>query len=609
MNTSGEWEHGGRTERRRWALDMLGRGAHEMAGISEGELRALLEEMRIYQAELLTQNQQLQETRRELEDSGDRWREMLDAAPVARLLMDSRGVVRRANREACRLVGRAAGRLVGRPFFRFVSQEDDEVWERHLWAALASEAPVRCELRLRPAGEERWALLLSSRMERSALPENEAVAIADTFGPGADDPAEGTDVPLIHTLAVDLTNRGRADLRREQALDLAEGLADALPLLWLVVGTGREAGGGDPRVARAGGELCRRFRVEAGDLEGRPLASVLGGRLNDQRLREAVRDALEGAGLQASAPEAEARTAAPAVRVGPLSIQVLPLPWGASGGRSVLLVVEDASRVAAMWRETRQARGELDAFLTSVSHDLKVPLRGILGFTRAVIDDNGEALGQEGLDYLRRVEEAANRMQDTLDALMDLSRVPRRRLERSTVDLTAMAESIAAELRLRQPERAARFRIAPELTARADSPLARVLLTNLLDNAWKFTEGVEEASQGGGALILFDCREEGGERVFRVADNGPGFDPKEAGRLFRPFHRLHGEAYPGHGIGLVLARRIVRKHGGWIRAEGRPGEGAAFCFTLEPAGAEHRDGTPAVWGAGAGRPRAGRAHE
>ena len=229
------------------------------------------------------------------------------------------------------------------------------------------------------------------------------------------------------------------------------------------------------------------------------------------------------------------------------------------------------ARVALRTRELTQANEELESFAYSVSHDLRAPLRSIDGFSRLLQERYGEALDQPGRAYLDRVRNATVRMGDLIDAILKIARIGRSELKPRSVDVSGLAAEIAAELREQDPGREARFRIEPGLRAWADPALARNLLQNLIGNAWKFTAGRADAS-----IRLY--RE---DHALVVEDNGAGFDPTYANKLFRPFQRLHPqEQFEGHGIGLASVRRILERHGGSVRAEGRPGEGARFVFVF-----------------------------
>ena len=247
-------------------------------------------------------------------------------------------------------------------------------------------------------------------------------------------------------------------------------------------------------------------------------------------------------------------------------------------------------RVARRTSQLELANRELESFAYSVSHDLRAPLRAIDGFARAVLEDHGERLPPEGRAYLERVCHAAERMGRLIDDLLALSRVTRREMHRRPVDLSALARAVADELAVDEPGREVEVRIAPGLTAEADPGLVRLLLENLLRNAWKYTRPRERARVEFGAE-----RGAAGETVFYVRDNGVGFDPRHAGRLFQPFQRLHrDEEFEGTGIGLATAFRVVRRHGGRIWAEAEPGRGAVFRFTLEPGPGGLTEGGPGL---------------
>lgn len=257
---------------------------------------------------------------------------------------------------------------------------------------------------------------------------------------------------------------------------------------------------------------------------------------------------------------------------------------GRSKGRLVLLrdvterrrAEEEQARRTA---ELARSNAELEQFAHSVSHDLRAPLRSIDGFSRILLEDHADGLGGEGADHLGRVRASAQRMGLLIDALLDLSRVTRVEMRRTEVDLSVSAREVAEDLRRRDPGRGVRFEIEDTPAADGDARLLRVVVENLLDNAWKFTSREPEAT------IEFGADRDGdGATVFFVRDDGAGFDPRYAGSLFGPFQRLHGEEeFEGTGIGLATVARIVHRHGGRVWAEGETGKGATFFFTLRSA--------------------------
>ncbi len=233
------------------------------------------------------------------------------------------------------------------------------------------------------------------------------------------------------------------------------------------------------------------------------------------------------------------------------------------------------ARVARRTRELTRANEELESFAYTISHDLRAPLRAIDGFSRMALDRHGDAFDDVGRGYMARVRAATARMGELIDALLKMSRVSRGELRRECLDLSAMAEDIVAELAQGEPERSVDVDIEAGLQASGDSALVRNLLGNLLGNAWKFTRDAADAR------ISFRAVHEGGHDWFEVADNGAGFDPAYANKLFRPFQRLHAtDEFSGEGIGLASVKRIIERHGGTITGEGTPGQGARFRFTL-----------------------------
>ncbi len=233
---------------------------------------------------------------------------------------------------------------------------------------------------------------------------------------------------------------------------------------------------------------------------------------------------------------------------------------------------DDLKRYAA---QLEAANAELDAFAYSVSHDLRAPLRSIDGFSLALLEDSGDSLDATGRDHLRRVRAAAQRMALLIDDLLGLSRVTRATLQREPVDLSAMAGAVAAELEHREPGRCVEFAIAPGLAAEGDPRLLRVVLENLIRNAWKYT------GRNARARIEFAATEADGSRAYYVRDDGAGFDMTYADKLFGAFQRLHSsDEFEGTGIGLATVQRIVHRHGGRVWAEGAVGRGATFYFTL-----------------------------
>ncbi len=228
-------------------------------------------------------------------------------------------------------------------------------------------------------------------------------------------------------------------------------------------------------------------------------------------------------------------------------------------------------------RELATLNQELETFSYSVSHDLRAPLRAIAGFSQALVEDYDATLDEQGKDYTRRINAATQRLTELIDDLLMLSRVTRSEMNReATVDLSGMAQSIAAQLQSTQPERRVQFVIQPGLVTPGDPHLLHIALDNLMGNAWKFTSKRPEAR-----IEFGTDGTDSGNRVYFVRDNGAGFDMAFADKLFGPFQRLHsGNEFPGTGIGLATVQRIIRRHGGRVWAQGEVDKGATVFFTL-----------------------------
>jgi signal transduction histidine kinase len=232
-------------------------------------------------------------------------------------------------------------------------------------------------------------------------------------------------------------------------------------------------------------------------------------------------------------------------------------------------------RVKERTAQLEATNKELDAFSYSVSHDLRAPLRAISGFSEALLDEYGNKLDGEGKTYLRYLQEGSHEMSDLIDGLLKLSRSTRGGIAMERVDLSAMAAMVAEELRKAEPERRMTVHIAPGVEVFADPRLLRVVMENLLGNAWKYTSRTAEAR------IEFGVEEQEGKTVYFVRDNGAGFDMGYANKLFLPFQRLHKTSeFSGIGIGLATVERIIHRHDGRIWAQAAVGEGATFYFTL-----------------------------
>jgi signal transduction histidine kinase len=227
-------------------------------------------------------------------------------------------------------------------------------------------------------------------------------------------------------------------------------------------------------------------------------------------------------------------------------------------------------------RELEASNQELESYSYSIAHDLRTPLRSIIGFSQILKEDLQHKMAPSEQDDLERVINAGKHMATLIDDILDLSRITRRNMEDSDTDLSKLALAHADSLIKKEPERSVKLKIDSNLHARGDSHLLSIALQKMIDNAWKFTRNKDHAE------IVFSSANKDNETVYYLCDNGVGFDMAHAGKLFKPFQRLHNQAeFPGTGTGLAMVQRIILRHGGQIWVESTLGKGACFYFTLQ----------------------------
>jgi light-regulated signal transduction histidine kinase (bacteriophytochrome) len=246
--------------------------------------------------------------------------------------------------------------------------------------------------------------------------------------------------------------------------------------------------------------------------------------------------------------------------------------------RIILLAIEDITERKEIEEGLKKAHEELESFAYSVSHDLRAPLRGIDGWSLALLEDSRDKLDEKGRGYIDLVRSETQIMGRLIDDLLMFSRQGRAQMNQQLLDMTAMAQAIVSRLQQQNPTLRADFIIQPGLSALGDTGLIEIALKNLLDNALKFS------SKNAHGRVEFGQVNHEGRKAFFVRDNGVGFDMAYANKLFGVFRRLHkASEFPGTGIGLASVQRIINRHGGLIWAEAKVNEGATFYFTLKEA--------------------------
>ncbi len=386
----------------------------------------------------------------------------------------------------------------------------------------------------------------------------------------------------------DITERKQLEAKIQDAREFAENIVETVREPLVVLNS-------DLKILTANHSFYETFKVTAEDTIGRFIYDLGNRQWDIPKLRALFKKILP---LETVFNDYEVEHDFPSIGRKIILLNARQIYRENIGSHIILLAMEDITerkrvneeiqvlnqeleqRVMKRTSQLQGANQELEAFAYSVSHDLRAPLRAMGGFSQALMEDFGDKLEAEARDYLNEIVIGSRHMGQLIDGLLTLSRSTRGELRSDRVDLSAMANRVRLELEMLEPLRRVEWRIEAGLSAGGDARMIEVIMRNLLGNAWKYTGSKTEA------IIRVYIEMEGSTRFYCVADNGAGFNMAHAEKLFQPFQRLHRqEEFPGMGIGLATAQRIVHRHGGLMHATGTPHEGAMFRFSL-PYGEE-----------------------
>jgi PAS domain S-box-containing protein len=513
---------------------------------TEAESQRLLHELEVHRIELEMQNAQLSQARDEAEKALEKYSELYDFAPVGYFTLDREGIIRDANFTGATLLGIERARLIGRSFEQFVLPGDRPTFTDFLGKVFASWDKETCEVALKREGKRPLHLQI------------EAVASASA--------AE------CRVAVIDITARREAEKLRKSEHQLAEAQRIAHIGSWEWDSIADERSGSD--------EYHRIFGMVLSTYD-----SFL--QLVHADDRETVNKAVQETLAHQAPYNVHYRIIRPDGITRVIHAQGVAVTDGAGKTVRMIGTAQDITErremeekleilnvdIAAHASELEAANIELEAFNYTVAHDLRTPLANINGYCQ-VVQKFCAGHDEECKRYIREIYEATLRMDRLIDTLLKFSRSIRAEMHLDTVDLCAVARGVASSLERTEPERQVTFRIAEGIKVNGDAGLLRIVLDNLIGNAWKFTENRE------GTVIEFGVTEVKGAPVYFVRDNGPGFAMPDADKMFLPFRRFLKSKVQGHGIGLATVERIIRRHGGRIWAEGEPGKGATFYFTL-----------------------------
>ena len=505
---------------RRKAEEQLVAKDNQIEKLDRTDLASLAHELAVHQAELEIQNEELLQSRREAEEARDRYLDLYDFAPVGYFTLDEHSRIIEANLTGCRLLGTDKRDIKNKPFARYI--EDDEADSFYLYRKKVLEKDTKQTIGL-----------TMKKVDGITF-----YAQLDAIKTGAE---------RLRVAVSDITERKKTEAEISRLASFPE--LNPNPFLELDI---------DGNVMYANPRAKILFPDLLAQGSKHPFLLDLVNKIHGVKIDTFTKDIKIGNSWYEQ------------------TLSYVP------SSKTYLLYARDITirkkaedEVKQRTTELEAINKELESFSYSVSHDLRAPLRSMAGFSTALLEDYSEKLDDEGKQYLQHIQDSSELISRIIDDLIKLSRVTRTDINYDKVNLSDIAQKVVDELAKTEPMRKVRVIIKPDVVAYGDHNLLRIVLDNLIGNAWKFSSKVAEPRIEIGAIELKS------KLTHFVRDNGIGFDMAYADKLFKPFQRLHmASEFTGTGIGLATVRRIVRRHGGEVWVESKVGEGATFFFTL-----------------------------
>jgi PAS domain S-box-containing protein len=598
---------------RRKAEELLAAREFHIESLKRTELESLAHQLAVHQIELKIQNEELQRTRAEVEAVGDRYLYLYDFAPVAYFTLDEHNRIVEANLTGCQLLKVERSEILKKSFTKFITPEESEKFYLRRRKALESGARQTGELEMQKkdgasfyaqieflkAAGERLSLAVMDVTERKQR-ESRQLLVSEILGILNDSSKTENIINSILALIQKETGFEAVGIRLKSGDDYTYFAQSGFTHDFLATEntlTERDKNGGVCRDKDGSISLeCTCGLVLSGKTDpANPLFTPGGSAwtndslsiLNipaeqDPRRHPRNRCIHEGFRSIALIPIRADRDIVGLLQLNDrrkdcFTLERVQFFEGLTASIGVALMRKQAEEALQRYSSELEAvNKELEAFSSSVSHDLRAPLRTLDGFSQAVLQDYGNKLDETGRDYLNRIRTASQTMAQLIDDMLKLSRITRSDMNLGEVKLSDLAMSIANELKTAQPDRELELIIQPDVKVNGDKRLLEIALRNLLENSWKYT-GKRPRSR-----IEFGVKNHDSKPVYFVADNGVGFDMKYADKLFQPFRRMHSDReFQGTGIGLATTQRVILRHGGHIWAESEVGKGTVFYFTLD----------------------------